>query len=211
MFERQGLSRVRFNFASSNTLARQIARGAPVDVFISADETQMRVVEEAGAIASGTRVNLLGNRLAVVTRRRTSAPVTDAASLARPDIRRVAIGNPDGVPAGVYAREYLRRIGLWERLRPKVVPTQNVRGALAAVENGAADAAIVYESDAASSRRVQAGFIVEAPDAPRIVYPAAIVARSPQRDTGMRFLQFLCGPEAARVFRDHRFIPLRCR
>ena len=210
LFVRHGLPGVRINYGSSNMLARQIVRGAPVDVFISADEAQMQVAETAGAIAPGTRVNLLGNRLAIVTRLSASSTAADAQALTRNDIRRIAIGDPNGVPAGVYAREYLRRVGLWERLQSKLVPTQNVRVAVAAVENGAADAAIVYESDVSSSRRLKVGFIVNGADAPRIVYPAAIAARSRRRDDGVRLLKFLCGPEAARVFEQHRFIALGC-
>jgi molybdate transport system substrate-binding protein len=199
---------VRFNFGPSNVLARQIARGAPVDLFVSADERQMDVA--SGAIDPVTRVDLLTNRLAVLTSRARAARIPDAAALAGPGIRRIAIGDPAAVPAGVYASQYLTRRGLWDVLRPRLVPVSNVRAAMAAVENGSADAAIVYESDAATSN-LQVEFVVAGADAPRIVYPAAVVKSSRRRGEAVAFLRFLCGEDAARVFRQFKFVPLGCQ
>jgi len=198
---------VRFNFGGSNTLARQIVSGAPVDVYISADEMQMDVVARAGAIDPASRVDLVGNRLAIMTRAGL-APVSDPHALARPEIRRIAVGDPAAVPAGVYARKFLQAAGLWERLQPKTVPVSNVRAALAAVENGSVDAAIVYESDTIVATGAVATAIVSGPAAPRIVYPAAIVTGSRNRAQAERFLSFLRGPEAAAIFKRYRFIPL---
>lgn len=198
---------VRFNFAGSNVLARQLVNGAPADVFISADEAQMDVAAAAGAIDAGSRVDLLGNRLAVIVRP-DNRPVREIRELLRTDIRRVALGDPSAVPAGVYARQYLRALGVWDAIEGKVVPVGNVRAAVAAVENGSADAAIVYETDAALSRTAITALVVSGPGAPRIVYPAAIVAGSRQRDGARRFLSFLRGAEASAVFRKFRFIPL---
>ncbi len=168
---------VRFNFAASNVLARQIANGAPADIFISADLVQMKYAEQAGAIEAGSCRHLLGNALAVVTPV-GRAPMTSARGLADPAVRRIAIGDPAAVPAGFYAQQYLERQGLWRRLQPKLLSLSNVRAALSAVENGGADAAIVYESDAAASRRVSLAFVVAPGDAPPIIYPMAIVSRS---------------------------------
>ena len=194
---------VRFNFAGSNVLARQIANGAPVDVFISADEAQMNYAQERGAIDRASRFDLLANRLAVVTQRGNARNVPDAAALAH--VRRIAIGDPAAVPAGVYARQFLERVGLWQRVASRLIPLRNVRAALAAVESGGADAAIVYESDAAASSRVDLAFVVTGPAAPRIVYPAAIVSGSKMRQEAERFLTFLRGPAAAAIFRRYRF------
>ena len=198
---------VRFNFAGSNVLARQLANGAPADVFISADEAQMDLAAGAGAIDTATRVDLLGNRLAVITRAERRPPA-DIRGLLSPDIRRVALADPSAVPAGVYARQYLQAMNLWDAMAARVVPVANVRAALIAVENGSADAAIVYETDAALSRTAITALVVSGPGAPRIVYPAAIVASSRQRDAARRFLTFLRGPEAAAIFRRYKFIPL---
>jgi molybdate transport system substrate-binding protein len=196
---------VRFNFAGSNVLARQIAAGAPVDLFVSADEAQMEVAQAAGAINPSTRVDLLGNRLAIVSR--PGMVLAGARSLIEPAVRRIAIGDPRAVPAGVYARRYLEAVGLWAALEPKLVAVGNVRAALVAVENGSADAAIVYESDVATARAVT-GAVVTDPAAPRIVYPAAIVRASRNPAEAQRFLTFLQSAEASRVFRSWKFVPL---
>lgn len=197
---------VRFNFAGSNVLARQIANGAPVDLFISADEAQMDVAQAHGAIDVSTRIGLLGNRLAVVTTPRT--PLHAPADLDTPRIRRIAVGDPAAVPAGVYARRYLEGIGLWDRLAPKLVPVGNVRAALAAVENGSADAAILYETDAAISAGVIVAFTITGTDAPRIIYPAAVVRDSARRADAVRFLAFLRSEPATGIFRRFKFEPL---
>ena len=135
---------VRFNLAGSNVLARQIVNGAPADVFISADEAQMDVVEKAGAVLAGSRVDIVGNQLAVVAMPDRVDFVRQEFARAPAGIRRLAIGDPAAVPAGVYARRYLEQRGLWTAYESRVVPTTNVRAALAAVETGSVDAAIVY-------------------------------------------------------------------
>lgn len=206
-YEDSGGGAVRLNFAASNVLSRQIARGAPVDLFVSADEAQMALAAQAGAIEPATRVALLGNRLAVVTRPGT-APPADVRALLAPAVRRIAIGDPAGVPAGVYAREYLRRVGLWDALQPRVVPVTSVRAALAAVENGSADAAFVYETDAAAARGARAAFVVSGAEAPRIVYPAAVVRTAPNRPGAERLLAWLRGPAASAIFARFGFLPL---
>ncbi len=201
---------VRFNFAGSNVLARQLVNGAPADLFISADAAQMDVAARAGAIDSRTRLNLLGNRLAVIARPAPpgASPIQQPQDLLRPDVRRIALGDPSAVPAGVYARTYLEAAGLWTRVESKIVPVANVRAALAVVENGSADAAIVYESDTALSTGALTVVVVSDPRAPRIVYPAAMVTQSRQPEAARRFLSFLRGTAASAVFRRFRFVPL---
>ena len=199
-----GGGEVRFNFAASNVLARQIANGAPADIFISADLVQMQYAEQAGAIEPGSSRHLLSNALAVVTPL-GRAPLSSAGALAGPSVRRIAIGDPAAVPVGFYARQYLERQGLWRQLQPKLLSLSSARAALAAVENGGADAAIVYESDAAASKKVSLAFVVPAGDGPRIIYPMAIVARSRNKTAAARFAAFLQGPEAAAIFRRYKF------
>jgi molybdate transport system substrate-binding protein len=199
-----GGSAVRFNFAASNVLSRQIVSGAPVDLFISADELQMDLAAKAGAIDGKTRVPLLRNRLAIVTP--PGGPeMTDGRALLQPGFKRIAIGDPAAVPAGVYAREYLQRAGLWDALQPKLVPVANVRAALGAVENGSADAAITYETDAVGARNARATLVITGDAAPRIVYPAAIVSRAPNRSGAERLLAYLRTPAAAAIFERYKF------
>lgn len=210
-YRRSGGAVVRLNLGGSNALARQMISGAPVDVFISADEAQMDAVERAGALAPGTRVDLLRNQLAIIATPQRAPHIAGPKTLADPTIRRIAIGEPSAVPAGVYARQYLERVGLWDAVRTKLVPTSSVRAALAAVESGAADVAIVYVTDAAAAKSARVAYTVPAADAPPIVYPAAVGARAPNRDEAVRFLSFLRGAEAAAIFRAHGFLPARPR
>ena len=207
-YRRMGGQPVRFNFAGSNVLARQIVNGAPADVFISADVLQMQYAENAGAIVPGSSFWLLSNTLAVVTRQ-GRAPITSGRDLTLPAVKRIAIGDPAAVPAGIYARQYLQRAGLWDAVQSKLLPLPNVRAALAAVENGSADAAIVYHSDAVMSRRSVLAFLVPRNEAPAIVYPAAIVASTKNRAAAEKFLAFLRGPDARRIFEHYKFGPYR--
>jgi molybdate transport system substrate-binding protein len=201
-----GGSPVVFNFGGSNALARQIVNGAPVDVFISADEAQMEVVERADLVVAGTRVPVVANRLVLVvdSRSRVKA-VTD---LGGAEIRRIAIGDPVAVPAGVYARQYLEQVNQWTRLQPKVVPVANVRAALTAVQNGSADAAFVYATDARIAPALRVVATITGPQAPRIVYPAAVVKTSRQPQAAAKFLEFLRTRPALAIFEKHGFTPV---
>jgi molybdate transport system substrate-binding protein len=201
VFRESGGEHIRYNFAGSNVLARQILNGAPADLFISADDAQMRLAAATGAVERP--IPLLRNRLAVVTPAGKAATVPDVTALAK--ARRVAVGDPSAVPAGVYAREYLMRTGDWQALEPRLLPLANVRAALNAVEAGGADAGIVYESDAAASRRVDLAFVIDGPQAPQIIYPAAVVTASRNKAGAERFLAFLRGPQAGEVFAKYKF------
>jgi molybdate transport system substrate-binding protein len=207
-WRKAGGSEVSFNFGASNVLARQIVNGAPVDLFVSADAVQMALVEKAGLAAPGTRVSIAGNRLAVVVPAAHAATLSSIRALADAPFRRIAIGDPEAVPAGVYARQYLERVGLWQALQPKLMPAGSVRGALAAVANGAADAAIVYVTDARVSAAVRVAATVSGADAPAIVYPACVVETSRKKDTAAAFLRFLQSEAAGKLFEQYGFQPL---
>jgi len=194
------------NLAASNVLARQIRAGARVDVFVSADEAQMDAV--ASDLVPGTRVDLLSNQLAIAVPDDRPVRMSSARDLTASSIRRVAIGDPSAVPAGVYARMYLEAAGLWTVLQPKLVPSGSVRLALAAVESGGADAAIVYRTDIPSAGRVRQGFVVPLGDGPRIVYPAAAIRSGANPAGAQRLMQFLRSEAARRIFQQAGFNPL---
>jgi molybdate transport system substrate-binding protein len=196
---------VRFNFAGSNVLARQIVEGAAADVFISADEAQMRILEQAGLIDPATRVVLLTNQLAVIVREDWSRPLRTLADLAGEDVRRIAIGDPAAVPAGVYARQALEHAGVWGLVERRLVPSVSVRAALAAVDEGHVDAAIVYRTDAAIARHARLAFIINAAGGAPIVYPAAVTARAPHAAAARAWLAWLRGQNARAVFQRHGF------
>ena len=202
---------VRFNVAGSNVLARQIVNGAPADLFISADETQMDLVQKAGFVVQGSRVEIVSNQLAIVAAPDRVSFVRDRFAQAPAEIRRLAIGDPAAVPAGVYARRYLESLGLWSAYEARIVPTANVRAALVAVETGGADAAIVYATDMAAARTATVAFLVPLDKGPRIVYSAALLTSSAHRDEALRFLSFLSGVDAAAIFARHEFVPLARR
>ena len=197
-YEAGGGDRVVLNLAASNTLARQVAAGARVDLLISADEARMDSVR--AHLVPGTQVALLSNQLAVAVPDDRPARFASIRELAGPSFRRIAVGDPAAVPAGVYARAYLARAGLWAELEPRLLPSSSVRLALAAVENGAADAAIVYRTDIAAASRARVAFIVPAADGPVIVYPAAIVRGGRNPEGAARLLAFLRSEAAMRVF-----------
>ena len=196
---------VRLNLAASNVLSRQIVNGAPVDLFISADEAQMAVVEKAGLVAAGSRVRLLRNQLAIVVRSDRPPSIVSVAGLATDAVKRIAIGDPDAVPAGVYAKGYLERVGLFAAIQRKLLPFPSVRATLSAVETGGADAGLVYLTDARVSHRVRVAAVIAGADAPDIVYPACVIQTSPRRQAAERFLHFLQTAEAGRIFERHGF------
>lgn len=196
--------RVVVNIGASNTLARQISAGAPADLFISADESQMDAVRRE--IVAGTRVNVLSNQLAIAVPADRPRRLASARELAQPGFKRIAIGDPAAVPAGVYAKAYLQKLGIWEAVSARVVPAASVRAALAAVENGAADAAIVYRTDLSSTRRALLALAIPAADGPRIVYPAALIRSGRNRDAAARLLAWLQGAEASGIFEAAGFL-----
>lgn len=207
VYEARSGDRLVLNVGASNTLARQIAAGARVDVFISADEAQMDAV--AADIVPRTRVDLLSNQLAIAVPDDRPRTFTSVRELADASIRRVAIGDPAAVPAGVYAKAYLQKIGLWKLVESKIVPSGSVRLALAAVESGAADAAIVYRTDVGTARRTRLAFVVPAAEGPTIVYPAAAIRSGTYPEGAARVLAFLQTPEAAAIFARAGFLTLK--
>jgi molybdate transport system permease protein len=207
-FEARTGVHVSLNFGGSNSLAQQIVAGAPVDLFISADEAQMRLVEASGRVAAGTRVDLARNRLVIVVPPDRVSLIRRPQDLLSPSVRRIAVGDPSAVPAGVYTREYFERLGMWRALQPKVVPGTSVRAALAAVDAGEADAALVYATDARIARHAVVAYEVPAGESPRIVYPAAVVAGSPHPEDARAFLAALQGPAASATFARYGFVPI---
>ncbi len=152
---------VRFNFAASNILAQQIRAGAPADVFFSADEAKMDALADAGLIAMETRRNLLGNSLVVITPEK-GLSITTPEELTQPGVEYFSLGDPRAVPAGLYAKAWLEKRGLWAALQGRIVPAENVRAAMAVVESGNAGAGIVYKTDAALSKKVRIAFEIPA-------------------------------------------------
>jgi molybdate transport system substrate-binding protein len=186
-----------FNFGASSDLSRQIRAGAPADVFVSADAAQMDALEREALLRTGSRGDLVSNMLVVIVPRASAARLEGPRDLLA--FRSLALADPQAVPAGVYAREWLERLGLWSALAPRVVPTLNVRAALAAVESENVEAGIVYRTDANGSTRARVALEVPRAEGPRIVYPVAVLARSSSPDAEA-FVAYLRAPAARAVF-----------
>jgi len=207
-YEKTSGDHIIFNFAGSSVLARQIIEGAPADIFFSADQAWMDTMEKAGLIDPSTRRSPIGNSLVIVVSRTDGAVVNSSADLASPNVGKLALADPEVVPAGRYASQWLKKLGLWDKVRPKVVPTGDVRGALAAVESGNVDAAIVYKTDAQISNRIRVAFEVPRAEGPDIRYAVAQLREAPHPAAARKLLDYLCGPEGARVFGRFGFLVL---
>ena len=191
-WEARGGEHVVFNFAGSNVLARQIKAGAPVDVFLSADERTMDSIGDS----LETPLPLLRNSLVVVSNR----PMRALRDIVNAD--RIAIGDPSAVPAGVYAREALQREGVWNTVLPRLIPCENVRAALLAVESGVADAAIVYATDARLAKHTRVAMTI---DSANVTVPIAVVRGAKHADAARRFVDYCRSDEGMRVFRKFGF------
>ncbi len=205
-YEKQSGDKVVFNLGASSFLARQIEEGAPADIFFSADEAKMDGLEKKNLIVKETRKSRLSNSLVIVVATEKGAAIATPKDLASDKVSRLALAETRTVPAGIYAREYLEKQNLWPAVEAKVIPTENVRAALAAVEAGNAEAGIVYKTDAAISKKVKVAYEVPAKDSPAISYPMAIVKESKNIPAAQRFLTHLNSNDANQVFKKFGFI-----
>jgi len=204
IWEDQGNGPVRCVFASSGVLARQIANGAPADLFLSANTEWMSWLAGQEMVADAS-VPLLGNRLVLIQPAAASTSLAlDSSLAAQLADQHLAIGDPDHVPAGAYARSALESLGLWDDVEPRLVRMADVRAAVLLVERGEAVAGIVYASDAVDNPRIRVAAEFPATSHKPIVYPAAIVAGG-QVEAARRLLAWLREPTALTVFRRHGF------
>ncbi|HEV2598392.1 molybdate ABC transporter substrate-binding protein [Sphingopyxis sp.] len=203
----RGHARPVISFAASSALARQVIAGAPADLFLSADEEWMDAVAKAGLLRAGTRTTLLGNRLVLIAPVSSTVRLTPARGfpLARAlGSGRLALADPDAVPAGKYAKVALTRLGVWGRVAARVAPAENVRAALALVERGAAPLGIVYATDARASKAVRVVGTFPAASHPPIRYPVAQLKASRSKDAA-GFRAFLLSKQGRAIFARHGF------
>jgi molybdate transport system substrate-binding protein len=191
------------NFAASDVLLKQIEQGAPADVFASADEVTMDRAAQSKLVDASTRKDFAANTLVLITGNGVTAPASlnDLSKSAYPHI---AIGNPDSVPAGRYAKEALTSAKLWDTLQAQIVPTQNVRQALDYVARGEAQAGFVYATDAETQKeKVRVAMTV--PTATPVRYPIAVTAKSTHAEQAHSFADFILSPEGQSVLRHYGF------
>ncbi len=204
----QGHPALKLSFASSSTLARQIAEGAPADVFASADEKWMDYLAQRNLLAPETRKDLLGNSLVLIVpsdhaRQIEVGPGLDLDALLGSQ-GRIATGDPAHVPVGIYAEQALKKLGLWAKAEPRLAPTEDVRGALLLVERGEAPAGIVYSTDAATTKAVAIAGTFPVNSHDPITYPFALTKQGDTAE-GKALMQFLQGPEARKIFAARGF------
>jgi molybdate transport system substrate-binding protein len=203
----RGGARVKLSFAASSALARQIEAGARADVYFPAEQEWMDYLEARRLIDESTRIDLLGNRLALIASRDepARATLTQPRSIleALGEKGRLATGDPDSVPAGKYAKAALLSLGVWKDVESRLARAENVRVALSYVARGEAPLGIVYSTDAAVEPRVQVIELFPETSHARITYPIAAVARA--RPAARGYLAFLRGPEARQAFVDAGF------
>lgn len=193
-------------YGASSALAKQVENGARADVFISADLDWMDYLQGKGLLAPGTRRNLLGNRLVLIAPAPHPQKLEPAPGFALARALgqgRLALAEPNSVPAGKYAKAALIRLGVWDQVSARIAPAENVRAALRLVARGEAPLGIVYETDAREERDVMVAGVFSAATHPPIVYPVAALKTG--KAGADAFLRFLSAPQARRIFEKHGF------
>ncbi len=199
---------IRFHFHSSNVCAAQIRRGAPADLFISADDGVVVSLAHSGLLERRGYHKLVRNRLALIVPRDFPSPIRSLKDLAGTGWRRLALGNPESVPAGRYGRAALQAVGLWPAIEPFVLKTEHVRQALFYVARGEAEAGIVYATDAKLDPRVEIVELIEEEETEPIVYSGGVIRGTDQAPLATSFLMFLVSEEAAAIWSRFGFIPM---
>ena len=194
---------IAYTLAASGTLQQQIEQGAPVDLFISAGKSQMDALEQKGLIVTATRKNVVGNELVLVASKDSKLNAFDG--LKDVTVKKIAIGTPESVPAGQYAKDTLTTLGMWDQLQPKLIQAKDVRSVLNYVETGEVDAGLVYRTDAATSDKVKIVAAAPAGSSKPIIYPMAIIASSKHQQEAQQFEDFLASAEATQLFEKYGF------
>lgn len=193
------------SYGSSGALQQQIEQGAPADIFISAAAKQMDDLSKKDLIDSRNKTDLLTNKLVLVTPKDSKVEVKAFEDLKNQSINKIAIGEPESVPAGTYAKQSLTKIGIWETLQPKFVFAKDVRQVLTYVETGNVDAGIVYKTDAASSGKVKIAATADEKTHSPIVYPIGITKNSKHAKEAQALYSWLRESEATAIFTKYGF------
>ena len=198
-------TKVLLNFGGSDALVQQIAKGAPVDVFASANQDAMDKAQAQKLIAKGWRKNFASNALVLIVPADSPLSLKSLDDLKQTGIKRIAMGNPAGVPFGRYAKHALDGKKLWPAVESKAIYAQNVRQALDYVARGEVDAGFVYATDAAIQKdKVRVAFAV--PTDSRIAYPIAAIHGGAQAEEAKRFIDFILSPAGQAILAKHGFL-----
>ncbi len=198
-----------YNFASSGSLQRQIEQGAPVDVFISAAKSKMDILEKEDLLLTETRQDLLTNQIVLITplsNNKNQLKLKDFKDLTTEKIDKIALGEPESVPAGKYAQEVLNSFKIADRVNDQAVYGKDVRQVLNYVATGNVDAGIVYRTDAQVADNVEIAAIAPATSHSPVIYPIAVIKDSDRPEAARELVEFLTTPEAKMVFEEYGFV-----
>ena len=196
-------TKLTYNFGSSGSLQRQIEQGAPVDIFISAASREMNNLQKQSLLVAETRQDIVKNQMVLIVNSNNNE-IKDIADLAKIDDEKIAIGEPNSVPAGQYAKEILTHFNIWSQVRPQTVYAKDVRQVLNYVATNNIEAGIVYLSDTKNAKVKIAATVPEQIHS-SIVYPAAVVKNSNKPAAAKDFIKFLSTPKAQAVFQQYGF------
>ncbi|MGF7036207.1 molybdate transport system substrate-binding protein [Paenibacillus mucilaginosus] len=202
---KNGQVKLKFNFGASGALQQQIEQGAPADLYLSASAKNMKALVDKLYIDASQQKPLLRNELVVVVPADSTAGLTKPEDLRRDAVRHVAVGEPQTVPAGGYAKEALTKLALWDTLQKKIVQAKDVRQVLTYVESGNAEAGFVYKTDALTSGKVKVALTVDPGTYTPIEYPAGIVKTTKHGEEAGDFFTYLQSKEAQDVFVRYGF------
>ena len=204
-FEIKTKSRVYENLGGTPILRVQIEKGMPCDVFLSANKDNVDQLVRKGLAEAGQSKRILSNSLVVVVPTDSALEFDSLKDSAVDNIDHIALADPDTVPAGIYAKEALVHFGVWERYKDKVVPAFDVRAAMALVESGNAQMAVVYKTDAVLSKKVRVAYEIPSDTHTPVEYWAVLIKDAKDPQLGTEFINFLTSPEARDIFRKYGF------
>ncbi|MCF2647168.1 molybdate ABC transporter substrate-binding protein [Niallia circulans] len=195
-----------FNFGSSGALQQQIAQGAPVDLFFSAAQDKLDLLVDDGLIKESDHIDLVKNNLVLITNKQSNVTINRFADLETLDKEKIAIGIPESVPAGNYAKETLQTLHIWEKVQENIITAKDVRQVLSYVETNNVGAGIVYGTDAKTSDSVEVVATAEESSHSPIVYPIGIIKDSKNYEAAKTFYDYLQTPTSLKVFEEDGFI-----
>jgi molybdate transport system substrate-binding protein len=198
--------KVYFNFGASGDLKRQIEGGAPVDVFASAAQREMDDIERQGGLVAGTRRNFAGNEIVLARPSASTIELKSFGDLTKQEVKRIAIGNPPSVPAGMYAEQVLRHFGVWETIKDKLIFGESVRQVLDYVARGEVDAGIVFSTDA-MVRSKDVAVVMKSPEGSHVavIYPIAIVKNTKHEKLTKAFVDFVLSSDGKKILAQYGF------
>lgn len=205
IYEKDHNVKLTYILGGSGKLAQQIQQGAPVDVFLSANQDWMDMLEKENLLINETRADITGNKIVLITGTDSSISYDSIEDIKASELQQVAIGNPESVPAGQYSEQLLNNLDLWAELKDKIVFAQDVRQVLTYVETGNVDIGFVYESDAISSTSVKILASADSSLHDSIIYPAAVLKDTKHEKEASNFVKFMASEKAQEILERHGF------